>query len=283
MINLDNLENFDNLNDLNKELQRRANIYNENGVDYFEGLSPTEMQQLHYHFPTGESPLVINKLSEEQLKDCPLLMQLRFLIDKMKGGKELKLTKTGALPTKLVKEIYDLGYLKNEMIEKGIGKLYKEDDAQEISITRILLQISNLAKKKNGTLSLTKKGEKYAADGNVILKEILTVLFTKFNWAYYDGYESETIGQINPAFSLFLLKKYGVDKRSVNFYAEKYFNAFPQLKSEDNVDFRCYATRTFDRYFYFMGFIKKEKKDFLGPIELEKTKFFDQLFSEKSL
>lgn len=279
MINLNDLEGFDNLDDLNKELQKRVNTHNQSGLDDFEGLSPEQMHVLQQDFPTGKSPLVMNKLSEKELENCPLLMQVRFLIDKMKGGKELKLTKTGALSTKLVKEIYDLGYLKNEMIEKGISKLYKEDDAAEISITRILLQISSLAKKRNGKLYLTKKGEKYAADGNVILKEILTVLFYKFNWAYYDGYESEDIGRVNPAFSLFLLKKYGNEKRSVNFYAEKYFKAFPWLQAEDDGDFRCYATRTFDRYFYFMGFIKKERNGFLDPIELEKTDFFDQLFS----
>ena len=281
MINLDDLEGFDNLEDLNKELKKRAIAYNQSGMDDFEGLSPEQMHVLQRDFPTDNSVLVMNKLSEKELKNSPLLMQVRFLIDKMKGGEELKLTKTGALSTKLVKEIYDLGYLKNEMVERGISKLYKEDVAEEISITRILLEISSLTKKRNGKLTLTKKGEKHAADGNAILEEILNVLFYKFNWAYFDGYESEDIGRVNPAFSLYLLKKYGDEKRSVNFYAEKYFRAFPHFKGDD-VDFRCYATRTFDRYFYFMGFIKKEKTGFLKPIELEKTDFFDHLFSLES-
>lgn len=281
MINLDDLDGFDNLDDLNKELQKRANAHNKSALADFEGLSPEQMKQLHYDFPTGKSPLVMNKLHENELKNCPLLMQVRFLIDKMKGGKEIKLTKTGALPTKLVKEIYGLGYLKNEFIEVGINKLYKESDVMEISITHILLEMSSLSKKRNGKFSLTKKGEKHAADGNVILKEIMTTLFYKFNWGYFDGYESENIGRINPAFSLYLLKKHGNKKRSVNFYTEKYFNAFPQLKTESDSD-QCYVTRTFERYFYFMGFIKKERKDFLDPIKLEKTTFFDQLFSLES-
>lgn len=279
MINLNDIEGFDNLDDLNKELQKRANAHNQSGLDDFNGLSPEQMHALQHNFPTGESLLVINDLSEKNLEKCPLLMQVRFLIDKLKNGEELKLTKTGALSTKLVKEIYDLGYLKNEMVEKGITKLYKENDAEEIGITRIILQISSLAKVRNGKLSLTKKGAKHADDGNAILKEILTVLFNNFNWAYFDGYESEDIGRVNPAFSLFLLKKYGGEKRSVNFYGEKYFKAFPQLKVEEHKDFRCYAIRTFDRYFYFMGFIKKERNGFLEPIELEKTDFFDQIFS----
>lgn len=279
MINLDDLEGFDNLEDLNKELQKRANAHNQKRLDDFEGLSPLQMGALQQDFPTGKSPLRMNKLTEKKLEKCPLVMQVRFLIDKIKGGKELKLTKTGALPTQVVKEIYELGYLKNEGIEKGFSKLYKESDAEEISITRIILEISSLAKKRNGKLSLTTKGEKHADDGNFLIEEIITVLFYKFNWAYYDGYESEAIGQINPAFSLFLLKKYDSKKRSAYFYADKYFKAFPQLMEDGESSCRCYALRTFERYFRFMGFVHVEKAGILTPADIQKTAFFEELFS----
>lgn len=281
MINLDGLEGFDNLEDLNKELQKRANAYNESGVDDFDSLTPLQMRELQI-FPGGEGPLILNKLSEKQLKKCPLLMQVRFLIDKMKGGEELKLTKTGALPTKLVKEIYGLGYLKNEAVEKGTSKLYKESEVIEINITRVLLEISSLIKKKNGKLSLTKIGEKHADDGNFILKEILSILFHKLSWAYYDGFDSDAIGGVNPAFSLFLLKKYGSKKRYAYFYAGMYFQAFPQLMEEGDYSFRCYSLRTFERYFKFMGFVKVVKEDYLSPADVKNTEFFDQLFSLES-
>lgn len=281
MINLDGLEGFDNLEDLNKELQKRATAYNNAGLDSFDGLTPVQMGALQ-NFPEGAGPLILNKLSEAELEKCPLLVQVRFLIQKMKGGKEVQLTKTGALSTKLVKEIYELGLLKNEGIKAGIIKLYKESDAEEISITRILLEISSLVKKRNGKLSLTKTGEKHANDGNFALKEILTVLFHKFNWGYYDGYDSGAIGRINPAFSLLLLKKYGSEMRSAYFYAGKYFEAFPQLMEEGDRSFRCYSLRTFERYFRFMGFVQVEKEDYSSPAEVKKSKFFDKLFTLES-
>jgi hypothetical protein len=277
MINYDGLEDFDNLEDINKELQKRANLHNNKPIAEFEGLSPLQMGQLQ-NFPEGTSPLILNKLSKNELEKCPLLVQVRFLIEKMKGGKEIKLTKTGALPTKLVKEIYGLGCLRNDDIEDGFSKLYKEGDVLEINLTRILLEISSLVKKKNGKLSLTKKGEKHANDGNFILEEIMTILFYKFNWGYYDGLGSEAIGRVNPAFSLFLLKKYGSKKRSAYFYAGLYFIAFPQIQDGDD-SFRCYALRTFERYFKFMGFVTIEKESILTPADVRKTAFFDQLFS----
>lgn len=281
-MNLDDLEDFENLEDLRIELENRITTHNQKGLKDFDGLSPLQMGALQHDFLTGESELSINMLTEEELKGCPLLMQIRFLIDLMQDGKGLKLTKTGALSTKVVKEIYNLKFLKNEHIERGITKLYKEDDAPEISITRILLQISSLTIKRKGNLYLTKKGEKYTNDGNMILKEILRVLIEKFNWGYFDGYKSDAIGFLNPGFSLFLLKKYGDKKRSVNFYAEKYFRAFPQLEEDNENAYRCYALQTFNRYFYFMGFIKKEEIGFSIPINIEKTEFFDKLFSMKS-
>lgn len=279
MININDQGEFHNSEDQNKELQKRINTHNKSGEEDFDGLSPEQMRGLQQDFPLHNSVLMMNKLAEVELQKCPLLVQIRFLIGKMKGGREIKLTKTGSLPTKLVTEIYNIGCLKNVRIEKGISKLSRESDAEEISITRILLEISSLIKIKNGKFSLTRKGEKYADDWNFLLKEILIVLFHKFNWAYYDWYGSEVIGRANPAFSLFLLKKYGNKQRSSHFYAEKYFKAFPQLLEQKESSFRCYALRTFERYFYFMGFVVVEKEGILEPAFVEKTEFLDQLFT----
>jgi len=43
--------------------------------------------------------------------------------------------------------------------------------------------------------------------------------------------------------------------------------------------YRCYALRTFERYFKFMGFVQVEKEGILTTADLRKTTFFDQLFS----
>src|SRR5690554_5243381 len=207
-INLDTLGDFDNLEDLQKALEKRIQEHNSDALSAFDGLSPEQMGMLQYELlrDNDDSPLIINRLSEEQLKQCPLLLQFRFLMDKMRDGKSLQLTKTGALSIALVKELYSQGHLKNKWIESGISKLYKEGYIIEIHITRALLETSSLAKKRNGKLSLTKKGEKYLDDSNLILHEVLKCLFYKFNWGYYDGYESEAIGNVIPGFSLYLLK-----------------------------------------------------------------------------
>lgn len=280
MINLNNLEGLENMDDIRKEIEKLVKAHNEGTIDDFEGLSPDEMQVLHYEFPNSQSPLKLNTLSEKELEECPLLMQVRFLTGKMKGGNSIQLTKTGALNTKLVKELYGLGYLKSQLIEEGMQKLSKESDAPSVEITRILLEISSLAKKRHGKLSLTKKGEKLADDGNAILKELISVLFHKFNWGYFDGYESENIGKVNPAYSIYLLKKYGEEKRDTDFYADRYFKAFPILFTDDRNPYRCYAVRTFERYFRYFGFIEIQERKLLDPYIIQRTSFLDALISK---
>lgn len=267
--------------DLQQALEQQIREHNNRQMASFDGLSPHQMGFLQYGLLNSEGPLVANHLTEKQLQQCPLLMQVLFIMNKMRDGQTLPLTKTGALSTALVKELYALGHLKNYFVENGLAKVYKEGEIMEIQITRILLEISSLVKKHNNKLSLTKKGEKYLDNGNFILKEILNVLLYKFNWAYYDGYESDAIGQVMSGYSHYLLKKYGDQERATGFYAEKYFQAFPELGHTEK-DFRCYAVRTFVRYFHFMGFVNLSEEDgILDLPKVSKTTFMDQLFQIK--
>lgn len=282
MIDLSNLEGFDSLEAIQKELNRRMKAHNSRAIDDFDGLSPNEMADLRYQFPNSKSPLSINLLSEKLLEQCPILMQVRYLIDIMKDGKHIELTKTGALKPVLAKEIYALGYLKDEWIENGTSKFVKEGDVYHLSLTRILLQISSLAKKRHNKLSLTKKGEKLAEDGNAILRELIYTLISKFNWAYGDRYASEDIGKVNPGYSFYLLKKYGDKERTAAFYADLYFKALPMLLMEDKkTSYYCYISRTFRTISKYFGFIEeKEKKHWSDPVIIKKTPFFDALFSK---
>jgi hypothetical protein len=131
------------------------------------------------------------------------------LIDK---NGEIKLTSKGFLPTKIVSELYQQGFLKENHIEKGFSKLYKETDSMTVNISRILIELAGLTKKRNGKLSLTKTATKILSDNYELLRLILVTFATKFNWAYYDGYGENQIGQLGYGFTLTLLSKYGKEK-----------------------------------------------------------------------
>lgn len=275
------------IKDIQKQIDQLMNEQNHRSIPDFEGYSPNEMHMiLHFTFEK-DSPIKLQKLSGSDYKKIPILNQIKYLMDLIEKSEEIKLTKKGFLPTKVVLDIYHQGFLKDVFIEKGISKLYKETDSMTVNLSRILIELSGLTKKRNGKLSLTKSAMKILGDDEELLKKILLVFAKKFNWAYYDGYGDNQIGQLGFGFSLILLSKYAGVKRLDSFYAEKYFKAFPQLLENidpkhdtlENFSRRCYSIRTFNRFLDYFGFIKIEEqgKEY-DPIKyISKTDLFDKL------
>ena len=272
--------------DLQKQLDQQMKAQNNRAIADFEGYSPLEMRQIMYDTFGAESPLQLKKATEADYRKVPLLNQVKYLCGLIEQSGELKLTAKGFLPTKIVADIYQQGFMKEMQFEKGISKLYKETDSLTINLTRLLIEIAGLVKKRQGKLSLTKKGTQILADDQELLRLLLLTFATKFNWAYYDGYGENQIGQLGYGFSLILLSKYGAEKRLESFYAERYFRAFPQLlQSIQPTSYRtpmeyatgCYAVRTFERFLDYFGWIEIEHRGmgFDRKTYISKTDLFD--------
>ncbi|WP_132796079.1 hypothetical protein [Tenacibaculum skagerrakense] len=263
------------------------NEQNNRPIPEFEGYSPFEMHKiLHFSFAI-DSPLELQKLSDTDYKNIPIINQIKYLTDLIDKKGDIKLTNKGFLPTKIVSDLYNQGFLKDEHIDNGISKLYKETDSMTINITRILIELAGLTKKRNGKLSLTKSAQKLLEDNEALLRQLFLTFTNKFNWAYYDGYGENHIGQLGYGFSLILLSKYGQTKRLDSFYAEKYFKAYPKLLdlleptygTLENYASRCYSIRIFDRFLDYFGLIRiEEDKKGLDSIKnITKTELFDKL------
>lgn len=275
------------LKDIQKQINQAMNELNNRPIPEFEGYSPFEMHQiLHFTFAI-DSPLKLQKLSDTDYTKIPILNQIKYLTDLIDKNGEIKLTKKGFLPTKIVSDLYSQEFLKDEPIEKGISKLYKETDSMTINLTRILVELSGLIKKRNGKLSLTKSSQKILGDNEKLLRQIFLTFTNKFNWAYYDGYGENQIGQLGYGFSLILLSKYGQEKRLDSFYAERYFKAFPRLLDSVEPNYgtlerystNCYSIRTFDRFLDYFGLINiEEERKGLDSIKfISKTDIYDRL------
>lgn len=274
-------------NELQKHLNQVMQEQNSRSMPSFEGYSPEEMHHILNFTFSSKSPVKLQKLSDADYRKIPILNQVKYLANRIHEQGEIKLTSKGFLPTKLVADIYHQGFLKDWDIENGITKLYKESETMSVNITHILIDLSGITKKRNGKISLTKTGEKIIGDNYKLLKTILETFTTKFNWAYYDGFGDNQIGQLGFGFTLILLSKYGKKKRPDAFYAEKYFKAYPNLKETihpsydtvDNVSKRCYSLRTFDRFLDYFGVIDIEQTGhrFNDEKYITKTALFDKL------
>lgn len=276
------------LKDIQKHIDKVMNEQNNKAISEFEGYSPFEMHHiLHFTFESN-SPISVQKLSDNDYKKIPMLNQVEYFLNLISENGEIKLTAKGFLPTKIVKDIYNQGYLEEVLFKSGISKLYKESDSMTVNLTRILTELSGLIKKRNGKLSLTKNGEKIISDNYKLLDLILKTITTKFKWTYYDGYGDNQIGQLGFGFSLILMSKYGNEKHLDQFYADKYFKAFPDLLEQDSPSrfvtqekhsANCYSLRTFDRFLEYFGLIKIEMADKSWDADkyITKTELFDKL------
>ena len=275
------------MKDIQKHIDKVMNEQNSQSIPEFEGYSPFEMHHLLQFTFESNSPISFQKLSDSDYREIPMLSQIKFFLNLIKESGELKLTAKGFLPTKVVKEIYNQGFLEESQFKSGISQLYKESNSITVNLTRLLAEQSGLTKKRNGKLSLTKNGEKLSSDNFKLLDLIFKTMTTKFNWAYYDLYCEDQIGQLGYGFSLILLSKYGKEKRLDSFYAEKYFKAFPQLLelvepsygTLETYSANCYSIRTFERFLDYFGLIDIEIQGKLPDrnIFITKTRLLDKL------
>ena len=272
--------------DPEKYLRDIIDNFNNQWISDFEGYSPAEMQGIIYD-PFGDGPVQLKELPEEDYQKIPLLNQIKYLLKIIDERGALQLTKKGFLPTKIVSDLYGQGYMKDKVIESGIYKLYKETDSITLVLTRIMALISGLTKKRKNKLSLTRKGQSLMNNDLELLALIFKTFGMRVNWAYFDNYGNNNIGQAGFAFSLILLAKYGEEMRPSGFYAEKYFRAFPFLIDEIEEDrffndkqviaYRCYSVRTFERFLKYFGIIKIHPEDsWAGDFYVMKTDLFDK-------
>lgn len=275
------------LNDIQKHIDKVMTEQNNRSIPEFEGYSPIEMHQILHFTLSPNSPIQLQRLADSEYKLIPMFNQINYLIDLLVKNGEIKLTDKGFLPTKIVSELYGQGFIKDQHIESKISKLYKETDSMSINLTRILIELAGLLKKRNNKISLTKSSEKIITNNHEFLRLIFETFATKFNWAYYDGYGDNNVGQLGYGFSMVLLAKYGNEKRLDSFYAEKYFKAYPQLLDSleptydtlESYAARCYSVRTFERFLDYFGLIifDQDRKGLDSKRYVTKTDLYDKL------
>jgi hypothetical protein len=275
------------LDELNRHISKIIEEQNRKAVQSFEGYSPEDMNAILYDTFGPNSPLQIQKLSASDYLKIPMLNLVKYLCHEVEKSGQVKLTAKGFLPTKMVKDLYGQGFIAEEFIESGHYKLYKETDAESVHLAKILVELSGIAKKRLGKLSLTKAGKKVVQDDFELLKLLIDTFRNKFNWGYFDGYEQVPIGPLGFGFTLILLSKYGKEKRRDTFYAEKYFEAFPLLLQDLQPTWdtlaeygaRCYSIRTFDRFLKFFALVEIEDEgNMLDDLKyIQKTELLDNL------
>lgn len=268
------------------DIEANILLRNNTPMDDFLGLSPTEMHHLLYDTFGDKSPIQFrNDIDEKTLDQIPLFRIVEDYLKIIQRDKHIKLTPLGALPKKVMVELYDKRYLLEERIESGITKLWREEDSVSIRSARLTAEVAGLVKKISGKLTLTKTATKLLETNNrlQIFRQFFLAFTEKFLWSFNDGYPEQPIGQLGWAFSVIMLDKYGDQPQTVEFYADKYLKAFPNFitffrpdySTPERQFFRCYGIRAFDRFFLWFGFVTVEKQKIFLDLDTDKFKRTD--------
>ncbi len=265
------------INRINQYASLLMRRHNNTPRDEFNGLSPEEMTNIMYHPFNNQCIVELNKLNKEQYDKIPLVRQALFLLNTL-SEKELKLTKLGWLPLKIVAEAYHLGQ-PEWIIEEFGQKRINEYEANSVWMARIILDLLGWIKTRKGILSLTAKGKKALTNIDNAANEILLFSLIGVGLHTFDGYEEDQIGNLGMAYSVWLLNKYGSEWHLGDFYKELYKKAF-----NFPGNYNAYETRVFSRLFYWLGIIEHRLNKHVGPPyeeEYKKTALLSMIFSFK--
>ena len=279
--------------DIYKQIEAEVLLRNNSPIADFENLSPINFHHILYDTYNDNSPVHFHKhIENETLDKVSLFRVVEDFIRIIEREKFIKLTPLGALPKKVMVELYDKKYIYDQLIESGITKLWKEQDCIAILSTKIVTEIAGITKKANGRMTLTKKGTSFLKLENrqIFFELFISTFADKFNWGFNDGYPDKPIGQIGWTFTIFLLKKYGQEFKSESFYAEKYLKALPDLLNEVETDgFRtqkeqfvnCYGLRTFQRFLEWFGLVETDRdirKKWNENLNIKATEILTKVF-----
>lgn len=254
-----------------EEIETHILAQNNKPIVDFLGLSANQMHYLLYEPFGRDSPVQFRAESDGATLDkISLFRILEEYLKIIRRDKYIKLTPLGALPKKVMVELYDKRFLLDHHIESGLTKLWKEDDCISIRSMRLTAELAGLVKKTHGKLTLTKKSEKLldTNDRSQLFRLFFQAFTDKYNWGYNDGYPDQPVGQLGWAFSVLMLHRFGDEPRTSDFYATRYQKAFPHFVRYFDGGFstpeekfrRCYSLRVFERFLFWFGFVEADRQ-----------------------
>ena len=224
---------------------------------------------------------------DDVLDQVPFLRLTEAFLRVLQREAPLRLTPLGALPRKYLRELYALGFIREEGLETGLFTLSREIDSLALTTLHQTTRLAGLARLVRGQLLLTKTGGQLVdpAQRPALWALVLDTFTRRFPWASHDGYPSETVGQTGWAYSVYLLARFGQQPHPVHFYAAHYQRAFPFVLAEfTDPAYRtpleqlahCYGVRTFERGLNWLGLLDAEPQ----PVGLHEP---DQLVTASPL
>lgn len=214
---------------------------------------------------------------EEHVDKVPIFQLCQLMLSEIEKAGNLKLTAKGNIPVKLCKLLDDT----NLLPRYKFARLLEDEIAYIWPLKQFLLD-QGLIKKRNNSLSVTKRGKQAIAEPKSLLFFQLFIYMTqRFHWSnFYRIDDGGQVGQLGWAYSLLQLFRHGSVSRDSSFYSEKWIKAFDHIPSNDP-----YAREGWEHYAFRVRFFENFAQWF-GLVELTKEsvpgRFLDDLLVKRS-
>lgn len=251
----------------------------------FEGLSPIQMRTLMYDPFESGSPLVwVADQNEEAIAQVPLLVLLDLLMADIQRTGEVKLTTKGNLPVALCTLLVEQGLIELKYwMSRGKPT---EDKIPYLWPLKEFLMEEKLVKKRLKKLSLTKKGTEFMLlPASARLRIFITYFTARFHWGnLYHLEDDGHYGQMGVWYSLWLLLKYGDERREASFYLEKWRKVFDRASKPNYIAEYAYFIRFFDSFCRWFGLAHVEERNTPGEFDrvllVEKSELLERVFDK---
>ncbi len=171
------------------------------------GLSPGDVQWLlDADWQGAESAVRLDAtLTVDELASSRTLYNARLFLEILAAEGQVKATPKGNLPRVFVSRFRERMKSPKSRWDLPVPGTANEEDVEPLHITRILLELAGLVKRRNGLFSLTRTGEKLSAEGRAgeLFATLFRVHFRRFNLEYLDGAPDVPEFQFSIGYTLF--------------------------------------------------------------------------------
>lgn len=262
-------QSFASLEEANAFIGQQMRQRNHAPIDDFHGLSLEQMHRF-LHFPFETPRLITFPVRLDIAPEAPIMTLFNLLAEAI-GTEGLKATATGNLPRTFCREAA-LAFLGEEGYRERTryGGINTEPDFPELNVARLVAELAGLIRKYKGKFILGRECPKLLAEEGApgIYPRLFRAFAGEYNWGYGDRYPDFPIIQQAFLFTLYLLRRFGTEWQTAEFYADNFLRAFPAVlgearplsfeTAEDEVG-RCYAIRALDRFAGFLGLAEIER------------------------
>jgi len=196
------------LDDLNAALAAMMAGHNERPQADLGGLAPTDVQRLLAADWESEASAIRldGTLALEDLAGAPALHDARALLAMLAERGTVKATPKGNLPRAFVR-----AFLERTGGEVDAARVQNEEDVFSLHISRVLLDVAGLVKRRTGIISRTRRGEQLTADdrAGALYSALVHAQFKRLDLAYLDMMDDAPGFQQTIGFTLYQFGRMG--------------------------------------------------------------------------